>query len=290
MPAYELLYKLFADALPFGVCIVDTGGKVLYWNNTAEQITGYLSQEAVGRSCRHDLLAHCVPSGPCACDTPSCPLTSALHQNISIDSQLALRHKHGHRVPVRLRAIPLRDEHGNIVAVAELVQDSRFCSDHWWLASGGMARHEAETAGPHASLVQLRLCLSQHTPKLAVFLIGIEHQREMERARGTEMVLAAARALAHTIIQTLMFPHYFGAWTQRRFLLLVPNCEPAVFRDLLNTLEEVGNASSVVWWGDRIVPQVAVTARFAQEQESAEALLERLDPGWAASREPAGDV
>ena len=45
-------WKTIVDTLQDGVMVVDPGGKVLSVNPAAEKLTGYKSEELIGKSCR----------------------------------------------------------------------------------------------------------------------------------------------------------------------------------------------------------------------------------------------
>jgi len=42
-------YRIVLESLPNGVYVVDTERRILFWNDGAEQITGYLRQDVIGR-------------------------------------------------------------------------------------------------------------------------------------------------------------------------------------------------------------------------------------------------
>jgi len=44
------------DSLTLGVSLVNPQGKIVLWNRHAEQLTGYLRQDALGRSVREGFL------------------------------------------------------------------------------------------------------------------------------------------------------------------------------------------------------------------------------------------
>jgi len=88
----------------------------------------------------------------------------------------------------------------------------------------------------------------------------------------------------------LTIPHFFGSWSDHRFLLLVPNCDQDDFQQLLGKLEGVGSSCGVVWWGDRVVPHVTVRGVFSEELNSPEALLVSLDLDSAKANSTAGDL
>ena len=50
------IYQIVLDGLETGVYIVDRSRRIRFWNEGAEQITGYLRQDVVGRLLRDHLL------------------------------------------------------------------------------------------------------------------------------------------------------------------------------------------------------------------------------------------
>ena len=50
------IFRSILENLPTGVYLVDRNRKILFWNNGAEEITGYLRQDVVGRFLRDHLL------------------------------------------------------------------------------------------------------------------------------------------------------------------------------------------------------------------------------------------
>jgi len=50
------IYQTVLDGLETGVCIVDQNRRIRFWNEGAEEITGYLRQDVVGRFLRDHLL------------------------------------------------------------------------------------------------------------------------------------------------------------------------------------------------------------------------------------------
>ena len=50
------IYRTVLDTLQTGVYIVDRNRRIRFWNEGAEQITGYLRQDVVGRFLRDHFL------------------------------------------------------------------------------------------------------------------------------------------------------------------------------------------------------------------------------------------
>ena len=113
------LFRGFSDAMPLGVCLVDVQGRIIYWNEAAEAITGYQAPEVLGRAYRGDLLLH-GGAGNAITDARS-PVKAVLRDGRPVTDELFLRHKDGHLTPVHIFAFPVRDGAGEIRGVGEIL-------------------------------------------------------------------------------------------------------------------------------------------------------------------------
>jgi len=57
------IFRSVLDALQTGVSVADRNGKILFWNQGAERLTGHKQHEVVGRYCRDNILPHCNEQG-----------------------------------------------------------------------------------------------------------------------------------------------------------------------------------------------------------------------------------
>jgi PAS domain-containing protein len=48
------IFRAVLKSLKMGVCVVDRDRKSAFWNDGAKEMTGYMRQEVLGRSCRED--------------------------------------------------------------------------------------------------------------------------------------------------------------------------------------------------------------------------------------------
>lgn len=115
-------YLQLLDHLYDGLYFVDPQRKITFWNRTAEQITGYTAEEVIGSHCYDNILNHVDADGNALCEN-GCPLAKAMEANASIESEVYLRHKQGHRVPVAVRIRPLPGADGQVMGGIELFQD-----------------------------------------------------------------------------------------------------------------------------------------------------------------------
>jgi len=121
-PTDPTFYKDLLDHMSDGVYFVDRDRRILYWNDGASRLTGYTSDELVGRCCQDDTLCHVDGGGTHLCQE-GCPLTASIDDGGMHEAQVFLRHKQGRRVPVRVRVQPLRDAEGNITGAVEIFSD-----------------------------------------------------------------------------------------------------------------------------------------------------------------------
>ena len=119
------IYRAVLESLPIGVYLTDRKRQISFWNTSAEKITGYLGQEVIGRCCHDNLLMHCDENHVSLCGC-ACPLAQTMQDGRAREAAAFLHHKEGQRVPVRVRAIPIRDEFGAIIGAAECFEERSF--------------------------------------------------------------------------------------------------------------------------------------------------------------------
>jgi hypothetical protein len=198
-----------------------------------------------------------------------------------MEAVLFARHKDGHRIPVRVKSIPVLGDDGKILAIAEMFQQQAPGAElHWTgqLPSSHDCLNIPSIAATEAYL-QTRLKLPY---PCAVFRMELEDAKEMAQHRGLEMVYAVRRAMVYTAGDLLTVPHFVGHWYDESFLIIVPGCDESSFHEALQQLQGVSNACTVNWWGDRVNARVRVHGAMSQPEESLHLLFTRLqttDPG-----------
>ena len=113
-------YKRLLDQLHDAVYFVDTRRCILYWNDTAERLTGYSRSEVVGRHCYDGLLDHVDLTG-CQLCYHECPLHRAMIQDHPVQDRVLFRHKDGRRISVDVRIMPVRDGEGTVIGGVEIL-------------------------------------------------------------------------------------------------------------------------------------------------------------------------
>ncbi|MFO7814802.1 MAG: sensor domain-containing diguanylate cyclase [Halanaerobiales bacterium] len=111
---FSILNNLFG-----GVYYVNKKRKIEYWNKEAEQITGFKKEEVVGKYCYDNILKHIDGEGNNLCKE-GCPLHATMNDGKKREAEVYLHHKNGHRVPVLIRSVPIKDKSKAITGAVEL--------------------------------------------------------------------------------------------------------------------------------------------------------------------------
>ncbi len=258
---HEPDYKELLRSLPIGVYLVDRDRRIVLWSEGAARITGYLEQEVLGRHCQDNLLLHCDANGLSLCGQ-NCPLALTMHDGHSREADVFALHRDGFRVPVRVRATPIRDNDGMIIGAAE-------CFDE--LPGGLPARVSAPaseqaddaTGLPDADAMagRLRRALDdfrQTGVPFGVLIVSINNLDRVFRADGRTATAAILSATGQTLAKNIGPSDVAGRWLKDEFMVLLRGVGVATMTEASRSLLRIAGLESIPWWGDRL--SVAISA------------------------------
>jgi PAS domain S-box-containing protein len=272
------ILKSFCDSVPLGICLVNLDSKIRYWNAATESITGYLGHEVLGRAYRGDLLIH-NSAATRAVETQS-PINQVLREGRSVEADLFLRHKLGHRLPVHVYAFPLRDSMGEVIGVGEVLDPAEVAQESpAWL---GHSDREFELATGLAATQESRervkaLLRSRLASTSAVILIELTELNALLKHGGTGMLHQAIRMLAKTVAKLLPARNHVGCWTDWRLIALVPECTAEMLANTKVSLAGVGSSCAVKWWGDRVEMGIRSAAAYGDPSKDVDQLIGELE-------------
>ncbi len=117
------MYRNLLDNLSGGVCVVDHGRVISYWNRTAEMLTGYKSNEVVGKCCRGGILKYVDDQGMDICGD-TCLVVKSIADGCQYSMEAYVHHKEGHRAPVLVRVSPIKNSQGEVTGAIEELCDN----------------------------------------------------------------------------------------------------------------------------------------------------------------------
>jgi diguanylate cyclase (GGDEF)-like protein/PAS domain S-box-containing protein len=116
------LLRSVLDKISDGAYIVSPQREILYWNKSAEEITGYSKEEVINTHCYDNILRHIDENGTELCKE-KCPVVYAIENNRPVEARVFLHHKEGYRLPVSVRVIPVTDKNNTVIWAIELFSE-----------------------------------------------------------------------------------------------------------------------------------------------------------------------
>jgi PAS domain S-box-containing protein len=119
------LSNVILDSLSDGVYVCDRERRIAYWSKSAERITGWTSEDVVGRRCLDKILCHIDKDGHALCGEEFCPLHRSMVTGGTSTVPLVVyaKAKDGTRIPMQVTVAPIRNSAGEIIGGVETFRD-----------------------------------------------------------------------------------------------------------------------------------------------------------------------
>jgi len=285
------IYKVF-DNLFDAVCLVDTDRRIVFWNESAENLTGYSSSDMLGMNCRESGVVHLSESGDSYCDH-HCPLLETDPGHEVRRAEVFLRHREGHMVPVQARFFPFRDEEGRIAGAAELYSDAsvgdeirKHLSELESLARLDTLtrlanrRHVEEAAGARLSE------LERYGQFSGLILMDVDRFDGLNEKYGREAGDDILKMIARTLVLNTRPFDVVGRWGDDAFAALVSHLDAAGLNAASQRYKTLIENSELPWGSSPLSVTVTMGASLASRGEKPETLIMRAE---RALREAKGE-
>ncbi|MCF8069710.1 MAG: sensor domain-containing diguanylate cyclase [Desulfobacterales bacterium] len=276
-------YDNLMENLYDGLYLVDPERKITYWNNAAERITGFSTQEVVGRSCSDNILIHIDGKGQSLC-LGMCPLAATIADGHSRESEVYLHHKDGHRVPVSVRTTALYDTDGYIVGGAELFTDLSqkdslslkieeleklaFLDNLTQLANRRYIEMELEARLSE----KLRCNLS-----FGILFMDIDHFKNFNDTYGHDIGDLVLKIVSNTFKSTGRPYDLFGRWGGEEFIGIIRNVDHAGLVNIGERIRRLVEKTFIHVSEKLLNVTVSIGATMAKDSDSMASLTKRSD-------------
>jgi diguanylate cyclase (GGDEF)-like protein/PAS domain S-box-containing protein len=289
----ELLLAVL-DSLTIGVSLVDCQGKIVLWNRRAERLTGYLRQDALGRSVREGFLG-CMDMENNELSGEAAPALVALRDGKSVTLETSLRHRSGHRVPARLQVTVLRDDRGAIVGAVESFEETIAVSD-WERRQSKLATYgcldRASGVLNHAMMQShLREILgtfSEHSVPFAILCVALDQLEVIKTRHGPGAVASLLRVVGQTLEHSLRPTDAIGRWQDNEFLAILQECSSAEAGKTAERLSRMVARAKIEWWGDPLLITLSIGGTEVRKGDSEEEMIRRAEAGMQECRTQGG--
>jgi len=267
------------ESLLTGVCVVNMQRKIVFWSDGAARITGHPRHEVIGHSCMAETLLHCHESGCCESSHGECAMSRAIKTAQHIETVGFLHHKSGYEVPVRVRAVPVHNQHGSIIGAVETFDELE--NDRHGPEEDLPGYVDTVTGLPSPALMQSHLReavrafdeLQVPFGVLRLRLQGLEHFRA---AFGPDAASSFLRVVARSLAGDLGNTASVGRWTEDEFLVILNNCGEEAFNTVRGELRGMLTNNSIEWWGEKHSLPIVMGGATAQLGDTMPTLVDRV--------------
>jgi diguanylate cyclase (GGDEF)-like protein/PAS domain S-box-containing protein len=275
------IYRAVLESLQIGIYFVDREQRIIFWNDGAEKITGYLRHDVVGSFCRQTSTGQNDTQRIVLSDAAE-TLTSALRDGRPAMGEISLRHKAGHRIFARVRAVPIRNAHGTIIGAAESIDESLSASE-WDRRQSKLADHgcldPATGVLTHDLIIsRLREAVATYAETRVPFSILAVKVDDFERLRssyGGAVITPVLRVIATSLENSLRPTDLLGRISESRFLAILAECGSPELPRAAERIKKTVNASEVQWWGDRWSVTASIGGAVVMPGDTLDSLLAR---------------
>lgn len=276
-------YKEVLDAIADGVYFLDLSRTITFWNKSAERLTGYKSEEVLGRNCMDNLLRHVDEKGKELCKG-KCPMMATMKDGVTLEASVFMHHKLGHRVPVFVRSSPMRDETGKIVGAVEIFSENSKQLDVVRemeelrqevlvdpLTDVGNRRYGDLT------IERLEEARSRGDVQFGALFADIDHFKNVNDIWGHLVGDKVLTMIAATIKNVVRPMDRVCRWGGEEFLVLVVNTSPEELASLAERLRLIVSKTWLEHEGEHVRATISVGGAVSRPGESPMGVVNRAD-------------
>lgn len=273
-----------------GVYTVDVDRKILYWNQGAETITGYTSNEIIRRSCFDNILNHVNEDGVGLC-FDGCPLKATIEDGMGREAAVYLQHKSGHRVPVKVRTIPLFNEKQQVVGALELFTENK---DEVSLRNSLENYKKQSLEDPLTKAANRRYFSAIIESKIreykimgttfGIAFLDIDNFKHVNDTYGHEVGDKVLKILAETIQSNLRKHDSLGRWGGEEFVILFSDVDSEGLLIVAEKIRKLIASSSLHLSDQNLNVTVSIGATIVVDNDDPESIVMRADQNMYISK------
>ncbi|MBF0316687.1 MAG: sensor domain-containing diguanylate cyclase [Nitrospirae bacterium] len=284
----DILEELFD-----GVYIVDRNLAIIFWNRSAEMITGFNRKEMLGRPFTNDILNPITYQGDFF-DKDKCLIARTLKDGIKRTENLFFQHKRVYRLPVSQHITPLKNDTGEISAAAVIFKDSS-SRLLFMQRNTDLVNIDSVTEVANRSFIDMTLHtkfneLRSYGESFAIVLIDIDHYKNIKAIFGNTVAEMALKMVSRTLLKCSRNTDIIGRWGEVELIAVIPNVNEYQLSVITNRFRMLIEKTRVLV-GTRVVPiTISQGAAIAQSVDNEATIIKRTDMLLEDSRQMGGNT
>jgi diguanylate cyclase (GGDEF)-like protein/PAS domain S-box-containing protein len=269
------------ESLPTGLGVIDLQKKIVFWSDGAERISGRLRHEVIGRSCVSETLLHCDQPG-CEFCNEDCPVARAMKTSHPIEAIGFLHHKAGYEIPVRIRAVPVHNQHGSIIGAVETFEELKPVANARDRDDGPQPPGCIDEVTNVASTLLIRSHLRETLATFVelqipfgVLFLRLEGLQHFRASLGPEAGSSLLRVVARSLESALWTTDIIGRWNDDQFLVILNACREQALPSVRERIRHMLSGDGIEWWGERRSLPFSIGHASAEPGDTVDSLLDR---------------
>ena len=275
-------YKKVLDNLYDGIYLLSEDRKIIYWNNGAEQHTGYAKSEVMNVPC-HEVLRHVDDKGSSLCNE-SCPVFHTIQDNTLREVDVYLSHKEGHRIPVSMRIAPMKDSKNQVVVAVEICGEGspKYTMQQKLKEMKQIALLDPLTEVGNRRFLEMNIRgkleeLERYKWPFGILFVDIDHFKNVNDTYGHETGDRVINMVSKTISHSLRSFDVMGRWGGEEFVVIVVNVQEEQLYLVAERLRRLVEQSSITNGSDAVHVTVSIGGTIGQPGDDIHSILRRAD-------------
>lgn len=277
---FDKLYVEMLNKMYEGVYYVDFDRKIEFWNNAAEEISGFKSDDVVSQKCYNSILKHVDSDGNDLCLT-GCPLHATLSDGEVREADVYLQHKDGHRIPVSVKVFPIYDNE-KIVGAVEIFISTENSENEYFNSIGELKDIYTDKltgfANKELGSIMLDECSSNFKKTKIPYstaLITLDNIGDYSETYGSEHSDKITQIIGKSIVGNIRSEDIIIRWKNDEFLLILKGVNEYYLENFVNKIKALIDKSGVRNGVEYSKLAVSIGAAVVHPSDNVESLLER---------------
>ncbi|MDV2989772.1 MAG: GGDEF domain-containing protein [Dehalogenimonas sp.] len=285
------LVETLLDNLSEGVYFVDCERRISYWNKAAEALTGRTAAEVLGFRCADNILVHTDDKGTSLC-LNGCPLTATMADGRPHESSAFMLHRDGHRVPVNIKVMPMRDESGVIIGAIETFTDNsqNFQLQEQVAELEKLSLIDELTRAGNRRYANITLEtkfneFNRYDWPFGVIMFDIDNFKSVNDVYGHDTGDDVLKMIARTIMANIRSPQsLFFRWGGEEFVIVGTNVDGIQLYEIAERMRNLVAGSMLTRQDREICVTVSAGVTVARPGDDPDTIMRRADDLMYASK------
>ena len=279
---HKTLFNSVANNLQDGMYIVDTQRRILFWNKAAENITGHEAHEVINKYCQNNILNHISKDGMPLCRV-GCPLLDSITKSEQRQSEVLLRHKHGHRIPIITNIFPIIED-GVVQGAVEIftISSPKVYEDDLISSLTEAATKDVLTKLPNrryvSEFIDYRLsALKRLNFNFCVIFGDIDRFSSFNNTYGHDLGDAVLIAVANSVRYSLRSNDLWGRWGGEEFIGIFSVSDSHGAQSIAEKLRILIEETQIKRENGDLSVTISLGATMAKKTDSLDNIIGRAD-------------